>query len=375
MNRIKGLTAIGTTDIVGLAISASFWFILATLIDPEEYGNIFYLLSIAGIISLVAPISTNYVNTVYSAKKINLLTELNIISVSITGIAVIILFLLIQRIDICVLIFGMVLWNLTTGKMLGEKKFKLYAISNIFQKSTTLIFGLIFYFLFGFENIIFALALTYVFHVIIFFRDIEVRKYNFLQIKTKIRFVFANYLNNLTGMIGGQVDKLAIGGMFGFTLLGHYSLAIQVITIMMILPNLITRYLITEDLYNIKNSEFRKRIIILAGVISMFGIVLIPEIIPHVFPKYMEIIEPIRIMSLSVLPATFAKIQISKFLSQERGNIILVGSISYVLILFIGIFTLVNSMGMMGLAISFVLATVSQMMTHTIINKKFPQII
>jgi O-antigen/teichoic acid export membrane protein len=176
-------------------------------------------------------------------------------------------------------------------------------------------------------------------------------------------------------MIGGQVDKLAIGGMFGFTLLGHYSLAIQVITIMMILPNLITRYLITEDLYNIKNSEFRKRIIILAGVISMFGIVLIPEIIPHVFPKYMEIIEPIRIMSLSVLPATFAKIQISKFLSQERGNIILVGSISYVLILFIGIFTLVNSMGMMGLAISFVLATVSQMMTHTIINKKFPQII
>jgi O-antigen/teichoic acid export membrane protein len=375
LNRIKGLTAIGTTDIVGLAISASFWFILATLIDPEEYGNIFYLLSIAGIISLVAPISTNYVNTVYSAKKINLLTELNIISVSITGIAVIILFLLIQRIDICVLIFGMVLWNLTTGKMLGEKKFKLYAISNIFQKSTTLIFGLIFYFLFGFENIIFALALTYVFHVIVFFRDIEVRKYDFSQIKTKIRFVFANYLNNLTGMIGGQVDKLAIGGMFGFTLLGHYSLAIQVITIMMILPNLITRYLITEDLYNIKNSEFRKRIIILAGVISMFGIVLIPEIIPHVFPKYMEIIEPIRIMSLSVLPATFAKIQISKFLSQERGNIILAGSISYVLILFIGIFTLVNSMGMMGLAISFVLATVSQMMTHTIINKKFPQII
>ncbi len=375
MNRIKGLTAIGTTDIAGLAISGSFWFILATLVDPEEYGNIFYLLSIAGIISLVAPISTNYVNTVYSAKKINLLTELNIISVSITGIAVIILFLLIQRIDICVLIFGMVLWNLTTGKMLGEKKFKLYAISNIFQKSTTLIFGLIFYFLFGFENIIFALALTYVFHVIIFFRDIEVRKYNFLQIKTKIRFVFANYLNNLTGMIGGQVDKLAIGGMFGFTLLGHYSLAIQVITIMMILPNLITRYLITEDLYNIKNSEFRKRIIILAGVISMFGIVLIPEIIPHVFPKYMEIIEPIRIMSLSILPATFAKIQISKFLSQERGNIILAGSISYVLILFIGIFTLVNSMGMMGLAISFVLATVSQMMTHTIIDKKFPQII
>lgn len=375
MNRIKGLTVIGATDIVGLAISGSFWFILATLIDPKEYGNIFYLLSIAGVISLVAPVATNYVNTVYSAKKINLLIELNIISVSSTGIAIIILFLLIQRVDICVLIFGMVLWNLTTGKMLGEKKFKLYAITNMFQKSTTLIFGLIFYFLFGFENIIFALALTYVFHIIIFFRGIEIRKYNFFQIKTKIRFVFSNYLNNLTGMIGGQVDKLAIGGMFGFTLLGHYSLAIQVITVMMILPNLITKYLITEDLYNIKNSEFRKRIIILAVIISMLGIMVIPEIIPHVFPKYMEIIEPIRIMSLSILPATFAKIQISKFLSQERGNIILAGSISYVLILFMGIFTLVNSMGIIGLAISLVLAFISQMVTHTIIDKKFPQII
>ena len=78
-----------------------------------------------------------------------------------------------------------------------------------------------------------TLAAVSVAHIIIFFRGIEVRKYNFSQIKTKIKFVFSNYLNNLTGMIGGQVDKLAIGGMFGFTLLGHYSLAIQVITMMM----------------------------------------------------------------------------------------------------------------------------------------------
>ena len=75
MNRIKGLTTIGFTDVLGLSVSALFWFILATLVEPDEYGNIFYFLSISSMVSSIAPIASNYLNTVFSAKKIDILYD------------------------------------------------------------------------------------------------------------------------------------------------------------------------------------------------------------------------------------------------------------------------------------------------------------
>ena len=96
--------------------------------------------------------------------------------------------------------------------------------------------------------------------------------------------------------------------------------------------------MITEDLYDVKNAEFKKKIVISCIVISVLGIFVVPEVIPDLFPKYMEVIETIRIMSLSILPNTFARIQVAKYLSQERGFIIMAGSVAYVSVLFLGIF-------------------------------------
>jgi len=375
LNRIKGLTTIGTTDVLGVSISASFWFILAMLVDPDEYGNIFYFLSMAGIVSLISPLATNYVSTVFSAKKIDVLHEINFLSLISTGIGSIILFFITSRLDLIILVIGIVSLNLTTGKMLGEKNFRLYSISNVFQKFTTLIFGLSFYFLFGLESVILAIGLSHIFHIILFFQEIKITRYHFSRIKLKFHFIISNYSNNLIGMFGGHVDKIVIGAMFGMNFLGQYSLAIQVIAGLMILPNIITKYLITEDLYNVKNIEFKKKIVICCIIISLLGIFLVPEVIPYLFPKYMEVIETIRIMSLSILPNAFARIQVAKYLSQERGFIIMAGSVAYVSVLFLGIFTLIPLLGIIGLAITFVIGYIVQVGTHTVINKKFPYIV
>jgi len=345
------------------------------LVDPDEYGNIFYFLSMAGIVSLISPLATNYVSTVFSAKKIDILHEINFLSLISTGIGSIILFFITNRLDLIILVIGIVSLNLTTGKMLGEKNFRLYSISNVFQKFTTLIFGLSFYFLFGLESVILAIGLSHIFHIILFFKEIKITRYHFSRIKSKFHFIISNYSNNLIGMFGGHVDKIVIGAMFGMNFLGQYSLAIQVIAGLMILPNIITKYLITEDLYNVKNIEFKKKIVICCIIISLLGIFLVPEVIPYLFPKYMEVIETIRIMSLSILPNAFARIQVAKYLSQERGFIIMAGSIAYVSVLFLGIFTLIPLLGIIGLAITFVIGYIVQVGTHTVINKKFPYIV
>ena len=48
---LKGISLIGIGDITANGISAIFWFYLATLILPSEYGQIHYFISIAAIAS------------------------------------------------------------------------------------------------------------------------------------------------------------------------------------------------------------------------------------------------------------------------------------------------------------------------------------
>ena len=50
------------------------------------------------------------------------------------------------------------------------------------------------------------------------------------------------------------------------------------------------------------------------------------------------------------------------------------GSISSVLVIFTGIFTLIPLLGIIGLAITFVVAYIVQVGTHTLLNKKFPYV-
>ena len=45
-NRLKGLSSIALSDIIGTSATAFFWFFLASLITPEEYGEIFFYLGI-----------------------------------------------------------------------------------------------------------------------------------------------------------------------------------------------------------------------------------------------------------------------------------------------------------------------------------------
>ena len=76
MNKVSGLLSITTADIVGAGITAIFWFILAALMLPEEYGQIHYFMGIAGLAYGISLIGTSEVVTVYVAKKIQLQSTL-----------------------------------------------------------------------------------------------------------------------------------------------------------------------------------------------------------------------------------------------------------------------------------------------------------
>jgi len=124
MKEIKNLANIGTGDILGNAVAAGFWFYLAILISPENYGELHYFISIVGIVSYLVLIGSQNTITVYVAKKIQIQSTFNFISLIGASIGFIILYFIFQRIDIGFLIFGYVLSNLALGELLEKESTK-----------------------------------------------------------------------------------------------------------------------------------------------------------------------------------------------------------------------------------------------------------
>lgn len=69
IKQLKELSFIGSADIIGTSVGAIFWFILASQIPPEEYGEIFYFIGIASIVGAFVLVGAQNTITVYSSKK------------------------------------------------------------------------------------------------------------------------------------------------------------------------------------------------------------------------------------------------------------------------------------------------------------------
>ena len=71
MSKTKDLLSISVADSLGAGLGAVFWFILATVISPEKFGEIHYFLGIAGLAYGISLIGSSDALSVYAAKKYN----------------------------------------------------------------------------------------------------------------------------------------------------------------------------------------------------------------------------------------------------------------------------------------------------------------
>ena len=123
---IKDIGAIGIGDIVGKSIAGVFWIYVASVLTPEEFGEISYLMSIAATCSIFAAIGAQNTITTFTAKKIELVKTLSVISIISSIFGSVVLLLLFERLDIGILAIGFVLNNLVIGNLLGRKEFSTY---------------------------------------------------------------------------------------------------------------------------------------------------------------------------------------------------------------------------------------------------------
>ena len=365
----KDLVSIGSANLLGNGISAIFWFSLASLINPEEYGQIHYFLAIAGMAQLLSLISTTNALQVYVAKNIKIHSTLFFISIIAGIVSSLVVFIFFSRTDASLLVLGYIIFELSNGFLLGKKLFSNYAKFFLTQKILTVIFGLGLYFTFGVDGIIFGLVLSYVPYIWILVNEFRNTRIDFSLLKPRKGFLINNYGINISSAVGGQMDKLIIAPILGLELLGNYSLAMQFLVILLLLPTTVFKYLLTQDSSGKNTKNLKKNTIFASIGLAVFGIVVLPMIIPILFPNYIDTVIAIQIISVAIIPSTIGIFYDSKLLSIEKSKFLVIGK-------GIGLFTMISGFvilgpiyGIIGLAVTLVVSSCLQTLVVIIASK------
>lgn len=357
---IKNISTLTTATISGSAISALFWLYLAGLMGEENYGELGYLIAIAGISSNIALIGGEWVMTVYTAKGKQVQPVLYLISIISSGISAVILYVVFQNVGLSVYVIGFVIFMLTISEIQGRKLYKTYAKFFVLQKIFFVLISLGLFQVMGVEGILLGYGLSYIPFFKRMYSSIKTKDFDFKFIKEKSGFMVNNYSLDLTGSVKGQIDKLMIAPMFGFGLLGNYYLGLQVVSILSILPGVMFTYLLPQDASGRSTAKIRAFTILGSVGLAVLGIFLAPILIPMFYPEYNESVDLIPILSISIIPSTISSMYTSKFLGKEKSSYVLIGYLISIITLVSGIIILADIFEVVGLAIAYVLSITAQ---------------
>ena len=365
----KGLFSIGFADIVGSGISAFFWLYIASQLNPDAYGEIIYFISIAGLAQLVSLIGSSNALTVYTAKNIKIQSTLFFVSILATAVSLAVITIFLDRIDVGLLAVGYIIFSLVNSVMLGKKLFVKYSKLILSQKILTVVLGVGLYFVFDVYGIIYGLALSYIPHLIIFVREFSRTKIDFTLLKPRKGFIMNNYVMNLAAGLGGIIDKLIIAPVLGLALLGNYSLAAQMLTMMMVFSAVVYKYLLPLDASGESTKKIRKIALILSIIIAVLGVTILPNVIDWIFPKFIDAKDAIQIMSIGVIPGTISILYGSKFLAMEKSKIVMTPKLISLGIIIGGFLYFGPIYGTVGLAWVIVTALIQESIFLLIMNR------
>ena len=93
-NKLLDLSSVGIADIFASAISALFWFYIASFMSPEKYGELTFLISIAAVVSGIALFGSQHTILVLSGKKMDIHASIYLVTIvaNIVGSVIIFIF-------------------------------------------------------------------------------------------------------------------------------------------------------------------------------------------------------------------------------------------------------------------------------------------
>jgi len=367
---LKDLTSLGVSNIISSGISAIFWFYLAGLLGEENYGEISYLIAIAVIAGVFSSIGSGYTTTVYSAKNVNIMPALSILSITISVVVAVIIYILFENISVSLYVIGYVIFSIVQAEMLGRKHYQTYSKINIIQKIFFVSLAIPIYYVMDSYGIIFGLSLSFFPFSIFIILKIKKCGINFSVLKSRFGFLMNSYGVDIIKSLSGNIDKLIIAPLLGFALLGNYHLGIQFLMLLTLLPSIVLQYTLPQDSTGNVNSKLKKFTVIISSIFALIGFLISPILIPYFFPQYEESVIIIQIISIAIIPRSISYIFISKFLGIEKSKFVMMGILIYLAIQIPSILVLGEFYGIYGIAAALVFAEFGQAVFFLLINRR-----
>ena len=357
---LKSISQIGAATAGGNAIAAIFWIYMADLMGQEDYGELGYMLSIAGIASTISILGGQWTMSVYTAKGVRIESSLYFISIITSTVSAIILYFLFENVGMSVYVISLVIFNLFTAEILGKKRYKTYSKIFFLQKIILVTLAILLYYILGAEGVLLAYGISYLVFTSRIISALRNHEFNFGLLRQRFKFWMFNYIIQLSNSARAQIDILLIGPLFGFALVGNYFLGLQVLGLFLILPLIIFKYTLPQDSSGSSTKQIKIITIATSIGFALLGIFVAPEVIPLVLPEYTDTVELIPLLSLAIIPRTVTTMLMSGFLGKENNMHLLVGNLIAFSIIVSGILYLPEYFDIVGLAIAYVLSVTIQ---------------
>ena len=371
---LKSISQIGAATAGGNAIAAFFWIYMADFMGQEDYGELGYLLSIAGIASTISILGGQWTMSVYTAKGIQIESSLYFISIITSTISAAVLYFLFENVGISVYVVGLVVFNLFIAEILGKKQYKKYSKIFFSQKIILIALAIILYYILGVEGVLLAYGISYLVFTSRIISTLKNRDFNFELLRKRFKFWMNNYVYELSSTARNQIDILLIGPLFGFALLGNYFLGLQVLSLFLILPLIIFRYTLPEDSSGSSTKQIKIMAIVASIGLALLGIFVAPEIIPLVLPEYTDVIDLIPLLSIAIIPRTITVMLLSGFLAKENNKYLVLGNVISISVLVLGILYFPQYFDVVGLAIAYVLGVTAQTIYLIVVHLRITKI-
>lgn len=349
---------LGSANFSAAIILGLFWFFLATILEKIEYGEIGFLMSVANVGFAVSMIGLGATVVVYGPKKENVFPAafvLVLISSSITGL---ITYILVQNIVTSLLIIGMVVFFISSTGLTSKFQYFNFSKHLVIRALISVLLAFLFYQFYGINGILLGYFLGNLIILKELYTLLKHNKIQFSVLRNKIKFMIKMWSNALSGILFWWGDKLIIGALFGFSMLGSYHLSVQYLMLLETVPRTLAQYLIPQESSGQSNKKIKIFSIISSCLISIVSIIAIPYAIGFFLPEYLESILPIQIMSFAIIPLSISTIQQSEFMGKEHSSEIIIGSIVQTGTYFSLIVILGEIYGLVGFAIGFLCSAI-----------------
>jgi len=309
--------AIGRTVTAGL--QGIFYLIFAILLSPEVYGQMSYLIAIAGTFSIVSRFGLPFSATVTLAKKNQVMAnQLNVLLLITSGVASIVLLFI--NIYAALLCLALSFFVMTQHNLLGNNEYKKFGWNAIIKGILIIIIPFSLYFVLDLSGIILGMAIGNLLVSLNWLKSLKKQVFSFKDIKRNYKILIHNFGLDSSLNLPRVVDKIVIVPLVGFAMTGIYQFNLQILFVMEILPNALHAFLLSEARVN-KSKKVIYLALIGSGLLSILVIISAPFVIEQFFPKYQDGVLGLQIMALSILPLTISGIFNARLQSIESTKI------------------------------------------------------